>query len=198
MQMPANWKNERLTVENGEIIGHDEYSSTIAVHSLAVLPEHQGKQVGTTLMKSYIQRIKEAAIAERIVLIAHNNMVNFYENFGFENRGPSPCAFGGGGWHDMVSLSLSIYTPSSISLTNMTSRWSLWRTERNISMNLCHSALVDIVGCIFLCCHFFCLCSTVFSYVPFLRSSTLGLVLLGCFQETQKQRSSVLGYSCDD
>lgn len=101
MQMPANWRNERSTVENGETIGHDEYSNTIAVHSLAVLPEHQNKQVGTTLMKSYIQRIKEAAIADRIVLIAHDHLVPFYEVLGFENRGPSECKHGGGGWYDM-------------------------------------------------------------------------------------------------
>lgn len=102
MQMPANWKTERSSVENGKTVGHDEYSGTIAVHSLAVLPEHQGKQVGTTLMKSYIQRIKEASIAERIVLITHDSLIPYYEGFGFENRGPSPCQFGGGGWYDMV------------------------------------------------------------------------------------------------
>ena len=100
--MPANWKEQRSTVENGETIGHDEYSRTIALHSLAVLPEHQGKQVGSTLLKSYIQRIREAGIADRIVIIAHDNLIPFYEGFGFENRGPSECKHGGGGWYDLV------------------------------------------------------------------------------------------------
>lgn len=109
MQMPTNWKNERSSVENGQTVGHDEFSGTIAVHSLAVLPEHQGKQVGSTLMRSYIQRIKEAAIAERIVLIAHDNLIPFYQGFGFENRGPSECQYGGGGWYDMVSLFIFIF-----------------------------------------------------------------------------------------
>lgn len=92
-------------MENGETIGHDEYSRNIALHSLAVLPEHQGKQVGSTLLKSYIQRIREAGIADRIVIIAHDNLVPFYEGFGFENRGPSDCKHGGGGWYDLVRLS---------------------------------------------------------------------------------------------
>ncbi|KKK13741.1 hypothetical protein ARAM_001675 [Aspergillus rambellii] len=102
MELPANWKTERLTVVDGQTVGHDEYGSTIAIHSLAVLREHQGKQVGSTLMKAYIQRIREAMIADRIVLIAHDHLVPYYESFGFENRGLSKCQFGGGGWTDMV------------------------------------------------------------------------------------------------
>jgi GNAT superfamily N-acetyltransferase len=103
MELPANWQSERMTVENGETVGHDEYGGTIAIHSLAVLPEHQGKQVASTLMKSYIQRIRDAQIAERLSIIAHDHLVPFYESFGFENRGLSKCQFGGGGWTNLVS-----------------------------------------------------------------------------------------------
>lgn len=103
MQLPKNWKIERFSSENGEVIGHDEYGSTIALHSLAVLPEHQGKHVATTLMKAYIQRIKEAQIAERIAIIAHDHLLPFYQSLGFQNLGPSKCQFGGGGWVDLVS-----------------------------------------------------------------------------------------------
>lgn len=42
--------------------------------------------------------------AERVVLIAHGHLVKFYESAGFENRGPSPCQFAGGGWFDLVCL----------------------------------------------------------------------------------------------
>lgn len=107
MQLPANWETERFEVEGGETVGHDEYGSTIAIHSLAVRPEHQGKQVASTVMKSYIQRIKEAQIADRLSIIAHDHLVSFYESFGFENRGPSKCQFGGGGWIDLVSVARS-------------------------------------------------------------------------------------------
>ncbi|EAW14014.1 polyamine acetyltransferase [Aspergillus clavatus NRRL 1] len=103
MKLPSNWQKERIVIENGETIGHDENGSTIAIHSLAVLPEHQGKQVGSTLMKSYIQRIRDAAIARRISIIAHDHLVPFYESLGFESIGPSKCQFGGGGWTDLVS-----------------------------------------------------------------------------------------------
>ncbi|OJJ58471.1 hypothetical protein ASPSYDRAFT_57771 [Aspergillus sydowii CBS 593.65] len=102
MELPADWKSERSTVVDGETVGHDEYGSSIAIHSVAVLREHQGKQVGSTLMKAYIQRIREAAIADRIVIIVHDHLIPFYETFGFENRGQSKCQFGGGGWTDMT------------------------------------------------------------------------------------------------
>lgn len=102
MRLPANWESERWSFEDGQAVGHEEGGSTIAIHSLAVEPEHQGKQVGSTLMKSYIHRIREAQIADRIAIIAHEHLVPFYESFGFESRGPSKCQFGGGGWVDLV------------------------------------------------------------------------------------------------
>jgi predicted N-acetyltransferase YhbS len=106
MRLPSDWKSERWTFEGGQAVGHEEGGRTIAIHSLAVLPEHQGKQVGSTLMKSYIHRIREAQIADRIAIIAHDHLVPFYESFGFESHGPSKCQFGGGGWVDLVCYHL--------------------------------------------------------------------------------------------
>lgn len=104
MRLPKDWQSERWTYEDSQAVGHEEAGRTIAIHSLAVLPEHQGKQVGSTLLKSYIHRIREAQIADRIAIIAHDHLVPFYESFGFESRGPSKCQFGGGGWVDLVCL----------------------------------------------------------------------------------------------
>lgn len=104
MRLPKDWQAERWTYEDNQAVGHEEGGRTIAIHSLAVLPEHQGKQVGSTLLKSYIHRIREAQIADRIAIIAHDHLVPFYESFGFESRGPSKCQFGGGGWVDLVRL----------------------------------------------------------------------------------------------
>lgn len=104
MGIPPDWRNKG-TIPNGtesEPLGHQDQGGTIAVHSLAVLNEHQGKGLGTTLMKAYIQRIKDAEIADRIALLSHDHLVPFYESLGFVNRGESECKFGGGGWYDMV------------------------------------------------------------------------------------------------
>ncbi|PGH35935.1 hypothetical protein GX50_01260 [[Emmonsia] crescens] len=106
MGIPPNWRDKSSsTLEscNGsEPLGHQDQGSTIALHSLAVLPEHQGKRLGSTLLKAYIQRIKDAAIANRIALLAHDHLIPFYTSLGFENRGLSDCTFGGGGWYSMV------------------------------------------------------------------------------------------------
>ncbi|OAX79291.1 hypothetical protein ACJ72_06393 [Emergomyces africanus] len=84
MGMPPNWHDKSSsTLEscNGsEPLGHQDQGSTIALHSLAVLPEHQGKRLGSTLLKAYIQRIRDAAIANRIALLAHAHLIPFYAN----------------------------------------------------------------------------------------------------------------------
>jgi len=54
------------------------------------------------LLKSYIQRIESAGLADRIAIISHEPLVGFYESFGFESKGQSKVQFGGGGWTDMV------------------------------------------------------------------------------------------------
>lgn len=109
MALPPDWHStapDNKGKEAGDI-GHQEQGSTIAVHSVAVLPEHQGKRVGTTLMKAYIERIRDAATAERIALLAHRPLVSYYEKLGFDNAGPSSCTFGGGGWFNLVRTRLT-------------------------------------------------------------------------------------------
>lgn len=76
----------------------------MALHSLAVAKEHQRKGLGTILLKAYIERIKSARIAERISLLAHDNLVKFYQDFGFADEGPSEATFGGVRWNSMVSI----------------------------------------------------------------------------------------------
>lgn len=108
MEMPQNWQpsaaNEVVVVD-GEVIGNDQNGRSVAVHSLAIVPEYQGKGIGRALMDAYIQYIKSAAVsADRIVIIAHDHLIQFYESIGFRTQGPSSCHFGGGGWCDMVCL----------------------------------------------------------------------------------------------
>lgn len=105
MALPPDWKTSKRTLpkdENEKFLGHEDQGGTIALHSLAVTPEHQNKGLGSTLLKSYIDRIREARIADRIALIAHEPLMPFYEKYGFQNRGESDAQFGGGGWYNMV------------------------------------------------------------------------------------------------
>ena len=81
-------------------LGHKEEGRTICIHSLAVLPQRRG--LGKTLMKAYLHRMESHAVADRVALIAHEQLIPYYENLGFENKGKSEAQFGGGGWFDLV------------------------------------------------------------------------------------------------
>ena len=83
-------------------LGHEEEGRTIALHSLGVLPTYQGRGLGRTILKSYIQRMSAAGIADHISLLCKDELIGFYETAGFENKGQSKAQFGGGGWNDMT------------------------------------------------------------------------------------------------
>lgn len=107
MDYPKDWKTNKSSVptaDQEEPVGHQNTGGTIALHSLVTHPEHRGKGLANVLLKSYIQRIKDSRIADRIALLAHDDLERFYTRFGFDNMGPSSCTHGGGGWNNMVFL----------------------------------------------------------------------------------------------
>ena len=86
--------------------GHHEEGRTICVHSFGILPAYQGRGLGKVLMKSYQQRMEGSGIADRIALLAHEDLVGMYTGMGFSNKGKSDVKFGGGGWTNLVSVFL--------------------------------------------------------------------------------------------
>ena len=66
------------------------------------------------MLKSYVQRMEASGIGDRIILLAHDELIKFYESSGFRDQGQSDVKFGGGGWNDMVS---SFIAPRSIPWT---------------------------------------------------------------------------------
>ncbi|CAG8404854.1 unnamed protein product [Penicillium salamii] len=108
MEMPERWtgSSDTVTMDN-QVIGNDAKGRFLGVHSLAIRSEYQGMGLGRALMNEYILYAGQSIeSAQSIVIIAHDHLIKFYESFGFKNLGPSPCAFGGGGWYDMVSSQL--------------------------------------------------------------------------------------------
>jgi len=83
-------------------LGHQEAEQTLGLHSLGVLPKYQGKGYGKIMLKAYIERMRDAGVAKRIALIAHDHLVGFYKGFGFVDIGESEVRLGGGGWRNMV------------------------------------------------------------------------------------------------
>lgn len=124
MEVPSDWKTSGAPTGN---IGHQEEGRTVAVHSLAVLPSLQTRGLGSTLLKAFVQRLGYVQAADRVVLLAHGDLVKFYEKLGFENKGPSKATFGGGNWVDMASLNNKA---SSSSNTNKVNRF--WNSRTTI------------------------------------------------------------------
>lgn len=110
MGMPENWPSQSRStndpiVVDGQVVGNDPSGENIAIHSVVTIPEFQGRGVGTTMVKSYIEYIRERGFGvKKAVLIAHDYLIRFYEGAGFENRGLSECRFAGDVWMDLVRL----------------------------------------------------------------------------------------------
>lgn len=81
--------------------GHVEHSRVIGVHGLVVDPDWQGKNLGTLLMHDYIQKLSNQDLGSKVVIIAHKELVPFYDKIGFMDHGESECKFAGEAWNDL-------------------------------------------------------------------------------------------------
>ncbi|CDK29369.1 unnamed protein product [Kuraishia capsulata CBS 1993] len=90
------------TVVDNDKIGHVETSRVIGVHSVIISSKYRGLKLGSLLMKDYIQKLSQQDVGDKIVLIAHDYLVPFYQSLGFENRGESKCRFAGEVWFDLA------------------------------------------------------------------------------------------------
>lgn len=100
MALPTGW--DTITPDTTKGIGHKMGGRSVVIHALAVLPDLQGSQVGTTLLKTFIQIMKDSQNVDRVCLITWEKLTPWYERFGFENHGLSNATFGGEKWYDMV------------------------------------------------------------------------------------------------
>lgn len=134
MDFPPDW---RKGIKECDRRGHYENGRTIAVHSLAVLPAYQRIGLGKTIMKAYIQRMETSGNGDRIALLAHGHLVQYYESFGFVNKGESAARFGGGGWNDMVDLQHLAFTFMVLIVVRFTSsRMLVLMLDRDLSYGL--------------------------------------------------------------
>ncbi|OWB64550.1 N-acetyltransferase activity protein [[Candida] boidinii] len=90
-----------LTIEGNDKIGHVESSRYIGIHSIVINENYRGLKLGLLLIKDYLQKMNQQDIADKIVIIAKDKLVNFYESLEFIDEGISNCKFGGEEWHDL-------------------------------------------------------------------------------------------------
>jgi len=72
-----------------------------AVFGLDVVPQWQHRGVASQLMKALIQKAAEAG-RKGLILTCKENLIGFYESFGYRNTGVSASAHGGAVWYDMM------------------------------------------------------------------------------------------------
>lgn len=82
--MGTKIKGDFITLGSMKAGSHLESSSTIAIHSLVIDPEYQKKNLATLLLTDYIQKLSNQEVGNRIVIIAHEHLVPFYERIGFK------------------------------------------------------------------------------------------------------------------
>ena len=59
--------------------GHEPTGLTVGLHSLCVHPGWRVKGLGTRILREYVARMEEIEGVENVALIAHDELVPFYE-----------------------------------------------------------------------------------------------------------------------
>lgn len=90
-----------IPTEESTDAGHIEHSRFIGIHGLVIDPEWQGRNLGTLLMHDYIQKLSNQDLGSKVVIIAHKELIPFYEKIGFNNHGVSDCKFANETWYDL-------------------------------------------------------------------------------------------------
>lgn len=90
-----------IPTDSNKDAGHIEHSRTIGIHGLVIDPEWRGKNLGTLLMHDYIQKLLNQDLGSKVSIIAHKELIPFYEKIGFTNHGVSECKFADTTWYDL-------------------------------------------------------------------------------------------------
>lgn len=98
MEIPDLDEYGRIKDSTNDRRGHHEEGRTIALHSVCVREDYRNQSIASVLIKDYVQRLSCLHIADRISIIARENLVPFYSKLGFNNQGDSACQHGGGVW----------------------------------------------------------------------------------------------------
>lgn len=84
-----------------ELVGHSADAPNVVIMSVVVDPAEQGKGHASSLMRTFIQRMK-AMDKKTIHLMCRERHVPLYERMGYHYVQPSASDHGGMVWHEMV------------------------------------------------------------------------------------------------
>ncbi|SHJ31009.1 GNAT family N-acetyltransferase [Propionispora hippei] len=80
---------------------HIPNGSNVSIFGLDVLPSYRKQGIATRLMQSFIQLAKRTG-RKKVILTCKENLVHYYEAFGYISTGLSASTHGGSHWYDMT------------------------------------------------------------------------------------------------
>ncbi|GBE84288.1 acyl-CoA N-acyltransferase [Sparassis latifolia] len=83
---------------------HVPGAASVCLHSVCVRPGHRRKGIALGLLKEYTARLACTPGYERVLLIAHEELLGLYEQAGFQLVGRSAVVHGSRPWFEMQTL----------------------------------------------------------------------------------------------
>lgn len=83
-----------------DMVGHDPDGENFVVFSVAVLPRAQGQGLGGKLVGALVERARVLG-KRHVLLLCKENLIPFYQRYGFADVGLSASTHGGARWHEM-------------------------------------------------------------------------------------------------
>lgn len=105
------------------MFSHVDGAPTVCLHAICVEKQLRRKGIASRLLNEYITRLRARGEAgsvpyERIVLIAHDDVIPFYEKSGFYNQGTSQVVHGTLPWFQLC-FDLNNSTNTAVSPTSL-------------------------------------------------------------------------------
>ncbi len=99
------------TVSNEDVIADEMFENNIynvrgdyqMIFGIDVLPEYRCQGIGAQLMDAMIKLAWDEG-RRGLVLTCKDRLIEFYEKFGYVNKGVSKSVHGGAQWYDMVLI----------------------------------------------------------------------------------------------
>ena len=95
-------KNDRIVDADLQIGGHRNDGNNLAINNVAVLYDYRRLGCFRLLMKEFVIRMHQAAVAEKLLLLSRGAYIPLFQHMNFEYRGQSSVAIGEENWYDMA------------------------------------------------------------------------------------------------
>lgn len=83
-----------------DMVGHEDDGENVAIFSVVLNKQMQGKGLATPLIRAYIEQMRKLN-KKNILLICKKHLISFYEKFAFTLLGESHSTHGGAFWYEM-------------------------------------------------------------------------------------------------